>query len=47
MYVRRVPTLKLVLAVGRAKQARGALDVAVCSAPPGGTEGGKGTVQGT
>ena len=47
MYVRRVPTLKLMLALARAKKARGALDVAVCSAPPSGTEGGKGSVQGT
>ena len=47
MFVRRVEALKLVLALGRAKQARGALDVAVGSALAGGTKGGKGSVQGT
>ena len=46
MFVRRVEALKLVLALGRAKQARGALDVAVGSALPGGTKGGKGTQDG-
>ena len=47
VHVRRVPPLELVLAPRRAKQARGALDVAVCSAPPGGAEGGKGSIQGS
>ena len=47
MQVRRVPSLKLRLALMMTKQARRALDVAVCGAPPGGTKGGKSSVQST
>ena len=46
MHVRRVPPHKLRRALQRAKQTRGALDVAVRRTASGGPKGGEGGVQG-
>ena len=47
MHTRRVPSLKLRVALRKTKQAQGALDVAVRGTPPSCPKGGKGSIQGS